>query len=486
MNRKYSEVVVIGGGISGLTAAWRLKQAGVDVRLLEAHPKVGGYTRTETQGGFHVERGPFNVMVRDPSFEALLDELADRVDVVSADEAAHNRYIFRGGRLHRVPSNPLTLATTGLLSALGRMRLARGLCWSARASDEEETIEQASIRRIGREATNTFVSAIISGIFAGDIGRLSLPACFPSAAKFDREARSPIVHGLRAMLKSRRARANRPKRKWPGLVSFEGGLGALTQAMGNRLGDNCLTNCTAETLDAVGAGYEISCRTKATPFDETFKLSCKRVVIALPAHKASDLLDALEPAAADAINRIECASLAVVNLGYRRSDVAHDLNGFGFLVPRDEDDMPIMGAIWADSMFPHHAPADCRLIRVFVGGTRDSTAADQTEERLVRSATDATRDILKLSGDPVLVDVGRHLAAIPQYGLGHRERIEAFRAAIARRPRLHVIGNYLEGVSINDCVRLATKCVSEIIGETKSDVREVVPCSGTDGAACTC
>ncbi|MFQ5462864.1 MAG: protoporphyrinogen oxidase [Phycisphaerae bacterium] len=464
MNSQRREVVVIGGGISGLTAAWQLKKAGVDVCLLEARHTVGGCTRTEVREGYLLEQGPFNVMVRDPAFEELLDDFADRVRVVSAQKAAHARYIVRRGRLRRVPSNPLSLMATGLLSMPGRLRLIRGLCWSASARDEEETIQQAATRRIGREATDTFVSAVISGIFAGDIGTLSLPACFPSVARFDNEARSPLVHGIVAMAKARRTRAGRPKRRWPGLVSFDGGLGALTRAMGDRLGDDCFTECVVEGLDAVSGGYEISCRIGAV-HKEAVTLSCKRVVVALPAHKASDLLDSLESTAADVMSRIPCASLAIVNLAYRRRDVGHDLNGFGFLVPRNEPDMPIMGAIWADSMFPHHAPADFRLIRVFVGGARDSMAVDRAEGPLVRSVTTAARDLLQLSGEPVLVDVCRHRAAIPQYGLGHRERIQACRAAMAARPGLHLIGNYLEGVSLNDCVRLASVCASEIIDD---------------------
>jgi oxygen-dependent protoporphyrinogen oxidase len=184
--------------------------------------------------------------------------------------------------------------------------------------------------------------------------------------------------------------------------------------------------------------------------------------MAAPAAEAGRLLEPLVPEARTITASIESASLVVLNLGFRRVDIGHPLNGFGFLVPHNEPDFPLMGVLWADSIFPHHAPAGHRLIRVFIGGAHDPGAVDRPDEELLSTAIDALRDLLQTSGKPTLVDVCRHQAAVPQYHIGHTRKIERLRAAVAQRPGLWVIGNYLEGVSLNDCVRLATSAANEL------------------------
>jgi oxygen-dependent protoporphyrinogen oxidase len=194
-------------------------------------------------------------------------------------------------------------------------------------------------------------------------------------------------------------------------------------------------------------------------------MSCRRVVLATPKSSAADLLRPLVPEAAAELDGVETASLVVLNLGYRRQDVAHPMVGYGFLVPSNEPDMPVMGALWADSAFPHHAESDRRVIRVFMGGPRDPSAADQTDAQLLATANDALRDLLGISSDPVLVDVCRWPASIPQYRPGHTERIDRLSLIVNEVPGLHLVGNYARGVSINDCVREGTLAAGDIIGQ---------------------
>ena len=181
------------------------------------------------------------------------------------------------------------------------------------------------------------------------------------------------------------------------------------------------------------------------------------------------------PSASTILGAIESAPMIVLNLGFRQADIGHPLQGFGFLVPHDEPEFPLLGILWADSIFPHHAPPDHRLIRVFIGGSRTPDAAERTDDELLATAMDASRDLLQLSGDPVLVDICRWPAAIPQYGLGYREMIDRLKAVIATHPNLHLIGNYFEGVSLNDCVRCATRAANEIIQRASKDVETHAP-----------
>lgn len=456
MNTTTKEVVVVGGGISGLTLCWHLNRAGVDLALLEASDGVGGCTRTQLREGFVLEKGPFNVMVRDPSFEGLLDGMADQVGVVTASPAARKRYIYRHGGLMCVPTNPIALLTTPMLTLGGKFGLITGLMLSGRARDEEETIEQVAIRRFGKDVSDTMISAVIAGIFAGDITKLSLKACFPAVAGVDRKARSLIGYGL---IKAFGPKKKRHKKKYKGLVSIDGGLGALTDALGRSLGSNLLVNSKVEAIRRIGDGYEVDYRRDG----ESTTIRCRHLVLASPAPETAKLLSPLVPEADEILGSIESSSLVVLNLGYKRSDVGHPMEGYGFLVPHHETRFPLMGVLWADSIFPHHAPDDSRLIRVFIGGARNPQAVERSDDDLLATSRDALRDLLSISGEPTLIDICRYQAAIPQYHRGHTDKIERLRGLVSERPGLHLCGNYLDGVSLNDCVRSASQLATKLI-----------------------
>lgn len=463
MKRESHDVVVLGGGISGLTVARDLHRAGVDVCLLEAGRSVGGCIRTERRDGFLLEKGPFNVIVRDPAFEDLLAELSNEITIVCASSRARKRYIYRGGRLLRVPTNPLSLLTTPLLGFGARLRVLRGLFASRAGTDQEETIEQVAVRRFGTQFSDTFVSAMIAGIFAGDIRRLSLQACFPKVAQVDRQAGSLIGYGLKSVLGPKRGGRKKGRRRWRGLVSIDGGLGALTEAMGRELGEARIAGARAECVRRVEDDYEVDYRAGD---NDPMTTSCRCLVLAVPAGEAARLLEPLLPRAAESLATVRTSSLTVLNLGYRAADVAHPLNGFGFLVPHDEPDFPLMGVLWSDTIFPHHAPNGHRLIRVFIGGARDPGAASRPEAELISTAKSAIRDLLGITGEPVLTDLCRHPNAIPQYEIGHTQRIEKLESIIATSPNLYLAGNYLRGVSLNDCVREGRNTASRIIEES--------------------
>ena len=455
------ETIVIGAGVSGLSAAWYLKNAGVDVALLEADTAVGGCMRTEQRDGFLLEKGPFNVIIRDPAFEEVLTELSEELTVITADRAARARYLYRKGRLMLVPTGPVGLVTTPLLSFGGKLRLLRGLLASRRAR-QECTIEDFAVRRCGREVSDTLVSALISGIVAGDIRKLSVNACFPSLTGFDRKARSPLGYGVSKAVRAMFGRGEkRRRRKWRGLVSIDRGLGALSEAMAKPLGEDLTTGCRVETVSIGENGYSLSCRVDG---DGERLLRCRRLVVAVSAGEAGRLLSPVIPGAEDILGSIESASLVVLNMAFRAADVGHPLQGFGFLVPHNEPDFPLMGVLWADSAFPHHGKPEHRLVRVFIGGTRTPDVMSRSEGELVATARQGLREHLDITGEPTLVDVCSYPRAIPQYYLGHAGKIERLRAQAAAVPGLHLVGNYLEGVSINDCIRLGKSVAQEIIG----------------------
>ncbi len=442
------EVVVVGGGISGLAVAWSLQRANVDVALLEANPQVGGAMQTERRDGFLLEKGPFNVIVRDPAFEEMLDAVSARVRVVTASDAAKNRYVYRRGQIHAVPTNPVRLFTSPLLSTGGALRAVRGLFWSARSRSDEVTIEAFATRRFGREVADTLVSAVIAGILAGDISKLSAYAAFPVLRDFDQRSFSPLFRTLRrvpTMLRKRRDPTQ--QRRWKGLVSIDQGLGGLAAAIAADLGDRSVTNTPIVRITSDADGYALHDQRGGVH-------RSKQVVLATPVSEAANLLRPLAPRGVALLDTISSTGLVVINLGFKRTDIAHPLDGFGFLVPRNEPDFPLMGVLFADSAFPHHAPPDQRLLRVFIGGVRTPSATAMSDGELVEVARAALERVLGVTGEPTLVDICRWPAALPQFHLGHVRKVAELRATLASEaPHLHLAGNYLDGVSISDCAK---------------------------------
>ncbi len=458
---QYRDTLVVGGGISGTTAASRLSQRGVDVALIEARPDVGGCMTTEHRDGFILEKGPFNVLVRDEAFHEMLDDCAAEVPHIAASEQANARYVMKGGSLHKVPTGPGALIRSPLLSFGAKLRLLRGMLLSAKANKGEPTIADAAERRLGAEVADTFISSIVAGVFGGDSRLLSLKACFPKAWRFDQARRSPLLYEVAVLReKKKRLEENPAMKAHKGLISFKTGLQSLPQWLARQLGDNLFTNRHVESIEHDRDRYTLRCHNISENKLEMF--ACRRLVLATPAHVAGDLLHPLRPTAAELIKGIKSSSLVVLNLAYPARNIGHPMSGYGFLVPASEKDTPVMGVLWADSAFPHHGKTGDRIVRVFLGGPRDPEAVDRSEPELLEIATNALQNLLDISGEPSLVDVCRWKSSIPQYYVGHTERVDRVLEDVGRLPNVHLVGNYLRGVSINDCVGQATRKADEI------------------------
>ncbi len=462
MNRQNCEYVVIGGGVSGLATAWYLRKAGREVRLLEKNLAVGGCMRTLRRDGFLLEQGPFNVLVRDPALEQLLDDLGDGIEVEPAGPDAKMRYLYLGGRLVPLPSGLASLITSRFLSASGKIRLLAEPICARRPKSDDPTIGEFATRHFGAEFAQNVLGALVTGVFGGDVDRLSLKACFPSIARLDREHRSLFLHGLSAPLR-RIGKPKKPRRRWKGLINFVGGLGSVSDAIARSLGDEVTTNCEVTSVGPCGDGYCVAYSASGV----SQSLDTRHVVLATPIEQAIGLLETMadEPAGkiAELLAAVESVPLVVLNLGFRREDIGHDLKGFGFLVPPKEEGLSFLGVLWASSIFPSHAPPNHHLLRVFVGGAKRPELAQKNDDELVALAMDELRNLLDLRGDPVLVNSCRHANAVPQYYPGHTELVRCIRAQLRSVPNLHLVGNYLEGVSINDCVRQARETVDKMV-----------------------
>lgn len=466
-----AQVVVIGGGITGLTVAHGLAQRGIETRLLEAAPRPGGVMQTVRQDGFLLEQGPFTVMLRSSGFGELLSELA-LTPIEAPADAGSRRYVLRAGRLHRAPTSLGSALGTSLLSPRGRARILAGIVRSAaRPGNADETVAQVAARRLGREAAEYLAGPAAMGVLGAEADELSFDACLPALAQADREQRSAL-----GMMKSaRRARqaageaggAGAPNRT---MVTFEGGLGALPAALAASLGDAVILGCRALRIERSPRGYCIT--------HEQGEMQAEGVVIAAPSSMCAGLAVPLAPAAAEALREIRSSGLGVVHLGLPREAVDAELDGFGFLVPCGEAAAPVLGAIWASNIFESHAPPGRVLLRVMIAGGRWPAALGLAEEELVSQCLAVLRPLLGLRGAPTLAQVRCWPQRVPVYAPGHIGRIERIAEAVARAGRLWCAGAWTGGQGVNDRVaagrRLAAEIAREFGAACDSESREEV------------
>ena len=454
MSTQRVDVAIVGGGISGLVCARALKRGGKSIALLEATSDLGGCMRTSHGDGVLFEHGPFNVVARAPAFTKLLDRCAPSLPVVSLSNASRKRYLIRRGVLHPIPTSPGGWFTTPLLSPLGRMRLLRGVICSRPAPKKDESIHDAAVRRLGRGAAEVLVSSAVAGVFGGDSKKTSVSASFPQVHAIDGSTRSPL---LAMMRRAKETRANGAAR--PSMISLKEGLQSLADWLGSQLGPHVYREHLVSLIEPMDGVWRIH----AKHLGVDAPVHANQVVLATPARATGQLLRPLAPIASAALTSLPSSTMAVVNLLYSRTDVTHPLDGYGFLVPNTEPTPNCLGALFADAVFPHHAPEHQCVVRVFLGGHRDPGVLARTDKDLRRQARESVEPLLGISGRPRFAPVTRWPRAIPQYTLGHAERVDTIERDVRSCAGLHLTGNYLRGVSINDCVREADSLAVKIL-----------------------
>lgn len=448
-------VVVIGGGISGLATAWFLHQQGVAVRVLEAGDRFGGKIQTEHRGGYVIECGPNSVLRKPATDEDALGRLVDGAGFsdryVEAGDAGHKRFIVRDGRTQNLPASPLGFAATRLFSWRAKLRLMREPFIGAGTS--EETIAQFVERRLGREFLDYAIEPFISGVYAGDPGQLSVRAAVPRIHDLEKEYGS-LIRG--AIARGRVARgAGMPA---GGMHSFEEGMATLPQKLAAALPEGaCRTGCSVEALEKTDGGWSVSWKSARDAGVE----KAKAVVVATPAPQAAELLEPLSSEGADILRSIPYASLVGVAFGYERDQVGHALDGFGFLVPRLEG-LRMLGGLFSSSLFARRAPSGKMLISAFIGGARDAGAVTLSDDELLGTVSEELSRCLNISGAPCFSHISRHKRAIPQYTLGHLDRLRSLDGELSGLNGLYLQASWRGGVSVGDCVRNAETLAREI------------------------
>lgn len=494
-------VVIVGAGISGLAIAHALAQRSsrargglgceIDVRVLEASSRVGGNLRTETAEGFTCEWGPNGFLDSVPETLELVRAVAitDRLQV--SDDASRQRFIYRHGRLRELPAGPIGFIRSDLMSCRGKASIALEPFAPSRP-EGDETIHAFAARRLGHEAADVLIDTMVSGIFAGDARRLSLRACFPKMWQMETD------HGglFRAMLALRRRKRRGDAMGAPGgrLTSFRGGTEELARGIARSLGDAVITDARVRALrksraDAAGrlpkdgaSGIERA-RAAGTTGSADEREGASRfvldvaglgtveadaVVLAGAASESAGIVQETDPTLAALLREIPSAPLAVVGLGYEEAVLPRRLDGFGFLVPRGEGPS-VLGVLWDSSIFPGRAPLGRVLVRAMIGGAHDPGAASLPDDVLLATVREDLRTTMGLDGPPVYVRIFRHRLGIPQYTVGHLDRLARIEERLVDHPGVFLGGSSYHGVSMNSCVAEAGPTAERLLGFLEAD-----------------
>ena len=444
-----TDVLVIGAGISGLTAAFALRARGLRVEIADAAARAGGVIGTEKTEGVLYERGPNSILDTHPRIRELLQKLELTSERVDASPLASRRYIVRGGRLSALPTSPPAFLKTRAFSAGAKLRLLlEPFIARARADEREESVTGFVERRLGRELLDYAVEPFVAGIYAGNPDELSLRAAFPRLHALEQRYGS-LIKGQ--FLGAReRAREGARGKNVATSFSFRDGVQALPDALARAIGE--VRTSARATRIRVSDNRQLVVSIEGA--DGSFDLAARAVVLALPAYRAAELLREHAPAAASALMAIPYAPIVSVALAFARVDVAHPLDGFGFLAPRVER-RRILGSLFSSSMFQGRARDGEVLLTSYVGGRRDPSIFAATDAAIVAHVRDELADLVGARGEPRFSAVTRWREAIPQYAIGHLERIERARTAEAIVPGLYLCGSYAGGVSVGDCIASA-------------------------------
>ena len=458
-------LVVVGGGVSGLAAAHRASElarergAAVETTLVEARPRLGGTIATEHVDGFLVETGPDSFLSEKPWALALCRRLDLEDRLVRTDDRFRRIFVLFGGRLHPLPEGFQLLAPTRLgpflrsrlLSWPGKLRMALDLVLP-RGAGGDESLGDFVRRRLGREALERIAQPLVAGIYTADPDTLSLAATLPRFLELERRERSVTL----ALWRARRAggeAAGTSGARWSLFVTFRDGMDELVRALGDRLPPGSVRlKERVSGLARAGRGWRVG-------LADGGGVDADAVVIA---SEPPRLLRHADPAVARLLGQIPCASSATVTLGYRRSDIPRPLDAFGFVVPRIEG-RPILACTFSSVKYPGRAPAGHALLRVFLGGALDAGVLAGDDESLAALARAELQHALGVTSPPVLTRVGRHPAAMPQYLVGHLNRVEAIDRMLAGHPGLALAGGAYRGVGIADCVRSGEQAAERVL-----------------------
>ena len=443
------QALVVGGGISGLVCAYALQKAAIEVLLVETSARPGGVINSVSRDGYLLELGPQSFSATS-QLRSLCAELGLADQLLEAPAKAP-RYVVVGDKLEAVPLSAPAFLTSPLIDGATKWALLRDIFGKSVPPEGDESVAAFVRRKFSEPLLDRLVGPFVSGVYAGDPEKLSVRSAFPRLHEAER-ARGSIVRGMLRLAKSR----NGPRER-PTLSTFRAGNETLVRALGDRLASTVLLRTRATNVYRQNDGwYHVSLEGSTND-----SVSAKSVVFATPTDVTGKLLGQLEPSFGPPLASVEYAAVAVVSLAYAEKEVSHPLDGFGFLVPRSAG-LRILGTVWNSSLFPGRAPDGYALLTTFVGGATDVAATRLNHDELSAMVHREIAPLLSIQSNPTFASVTIWPRALPQYNLGHGDRLAFIEKNLPRFPGLFLTGNYLRGPAIGACVEQAVAVAEQV------------------------
>jgi protoporphyrinogen/coproporphyrinogen III oxidase len=427
--------------------------------LIESGPAFGGKITSSHEAGFVIEGGPDSFLTHKPAALKLCQELGLEDEFVGINQAARQVFVWSRGRLRPMPPGVMLSVPTkvgpflrsSLISWPGKLRMGLELFIPARSDPADESLSDFVRRRLGQEALEKIAEPMMASIHAANADRLSIQGAFPHLHALE-QSHGSLIRGMRAQQR----KADPARAAVPPFITLRGGLGRLVERLVERLQSQRLILGRPVSAIAIEDGQYVIRAAGHPP------ITADRLVLATPAYVSAELVRGVDPGLADALAAIDYVSTATVSLGFRRAEVGHALDGFGFVVPTQER-RRLLACTWTSTKFAQRAPAECVLLRAFIGGAGAEPLIAQDDQSLVALVRAELKAMMGIDAAPVLSKVFRWPGANPQYEVGHHERIAAIERQLEGLPGLHLAGSAYHGSGIPNCIADGRRTAAAIL-----------------------
>lgn len=452
------DVLVVGGGISGLASAHCLARAGLSVEVWESAERAGGKIHTSLKQGYQLDSAASMVM----NFRSQVDHFLQTAGLESSKRErtpGNKRYVIDQGRLCEAPSSFGDLLTTPLFSTAGKLRLlAEPLV--PRGRKVQESVADFVTRRLGKEFLDKVFEPYIAGPLANDVNSAEAQATMPKLVALERRYGSLAVGAFLRKAWSRGSAAR------PDVFSFNGGMGTLVDKLASQGGFHVRNSLKVSEVWPIKGGWMV----RGLRGDKPHTIFTRQLIISTPPKAAARLVCGLDPHLARLLNAIEYSAVNVVHTGFRRSMIRHALNGSGFLVPRGSGFEP-NGCLWISSLFPDHAPEGQVLLSSYLGGARNPAAVEFDAERSLDAVMQMLGALVGIKVAPEMLHIDRHTSALPLYHGAYSQRLDAIQRRLELLPGLYLEANYKGGVSVRDRILCAEVVAKRILRHLEQDSR---------------
>lgn len=451
-------IAILGGGISGITAAYELQKAGKNFILLEAENYLGGKIKSKSINGFHLEMGPNTVLINNTEIKSLIDELGLNKHIIKPDqEAVKSRFVIKNGKIEAIP-NSLSSALKSKLFGLNTLyRIFSEPLRKVAKSEQEESLADFSRRRFGNQIYSDFITPFVSGIYAGDPEKMSVNHTL-AILKEAEVKHGSVLKGMMKIMKAKKQDPNNqhlPKEK---IFTFKSGLSFIIDSIGEKIQSNVELNAKIVDIEFDGHKYKITYQQGK----ETKELEVEKVISTLPAKQLANGIEKINVELSLQLKKINYVPAVVLHLALEKSDITFKQKAFG-LLSRKEEDVPFLGVLFNSRFFPHTAPEDKELFTIICGGYKQPTILNKSVEDIHTKVDQALRKLNVMNTNSRLLHAQKWPNGIPQYEVGYSEIKKSIEDFHLKLKNFYIAGNFFGGVSVSDCISNARKLARKLV-----------------------